>query len=202
MFATDREKTSREDYKVICIDFIEQISNDYKEWVYKYRLDKEEERFRTEMIDYIVKNTNLWIAKYGDTIKKIDIIKDDGLSKMAGFTAGYPFKFHILVNSQELYAIHNASKIRLEVIAEASMDDRKVRITNLREHEFVNILSSSDVNVIKGEFIDSRSIHNTIIVDATNSKPSDIISATVAVEELSNDIQIDKRALSIIIRIE
>lgn len=202
MFTIDRDtKANVEDYKAICIEFIEQISNDYKEWIARYRLDEEEHRFRMEMIDYIVKNTNLWIARYGCTIKKIDIIKDDGLSKMAGFTAGYPFKFHILVGSQELYATHHAGKIKLDVIAEASKPDREVRITDLRKDEYVNILSSADVNIIKSISIPSRAIHDTLIIDATSSEPSDIISATIAVEELSNGIQVDKRALSILIRI-
>ncbi|RMF29072.1 MAG: hypothetical protein D6752_06575, partial [Candidatus Nitrosothermus koennekii] len=98
MFAIDKDSeraTSIEDYQQTCVQFIEDISNDYKDWVNRYKLPEDEHKFRMEMIDYIVKNTNLWIIKYGDTIKKIDIIKDDGLNKMAGFTAGYPFKFHI-----------------------------------------------------------------------------------------------------------
>ncbi len=201
MFGIDNERASKiDDYKITCIQFIESISNDYKDWVYRYNLPEEEHNFRIGMIDYVVKTTNSWIAKYGDTIRKIDIIKDDGLSKMAGFTAGYPFKFHIYVNDQELYAIHNAGKIRLDIVAEAR-DDRKVRVTSLRRGEFASLLSSAEVRLEYDTFCASKTIHDHLTLDATNAKPSDIISITLAVEELSNDLQIDKRGLSVIIRI-
>ncbi|GIU72096.1 MAG: hypothetical protein KatS3mg003_1575 [Candidatus Nitrosocaldaceae archaeon] len=205
MFAIDKDSeraTSIEDYQQTCVQFIEDISNDYKDWVNRYKLQEDEHNFRIEMIDYIVKNTNLWIIKYGDTIKKIDIIKDDGLSKMAGFTAGYPFKFHIYVNDQELYVSHKVGKIRLDIIAEASKENRMVRVTNLRKDEFANILSSADVRLEYDEFKPAYRIYDSIILDASNAKPSDIISITLAVEELNDkNIQIDKRGLSIIIRL-
>lgn len=202
MFPSDSEKASSlEEYKQTCIRFIEDISNDYKDWVNRYKLSEKEHVFRIEMIDYIVKNTNLWIVKYGNTLKKIDIIKDDGLSKMASFTAGYPFKFHIYVDEQELYATSKVGEIKLDIIAEASKDDRKVRVTNFRRDEFANILSSADVRLKYDKFEASHRIYEQIILDATNAKPSDIISATLAVEELNNDIQIDKRGLSVLIRL-
>ncbi len=200
MFANDERATSIDDYKQTCIHFIEEISNDYKDWVNRYKLSEEEHDFRIEMIDYIIKNTNLWINRYGDTLKKIDIIKDDGLSKMASFTAGYPFKFHIYVNDQELYAIHKVGKIKLDIVAEANKD-RNVRITNFRKDEFANILSSAEVRLESDKFEASHRIYEQIILDVSKAKPSDIISITLAVEELSNDIQIDKRGLSVIIRL-
>ena len=53
--------------------------------------------------------TNEFIFKYGDTIKKIDIIMNDGINKMAETTAGYPFKYDIFVNNASRYIIHNKS---------------------------------------------------------------------------------------------
>ena len=205
MFPIDKDSeraSSIEDYKQTCIQFIHDISKDYKDWVERYRLPEQEHRFRVEMIDYIVKNTSLWIDRYGDSIKKIDIIKDDGLSKMAGFTAGYPFKFHVYVDDQQLYAKHKVGRIRLDVFAEASREDRKVRITNLRKDEFASILSSADVKVEKKEYDANKIIKDQVILDASNAKEGDIISITLAVEELNKDnIQMDKRGLAVIIRL-
>jgi len=201
MFNNSEKAKSVDDYKIICMEFISDISNDYKEWVSRYKLDNNEHKFRIEMIDYIVAMTNSWIAKYGDTIKKIDIIKEDGLKKMAEFTAGYPFKFHIYIDGSELYTAHKAEKITLEVIAEASKADRKVRITDLRKGEFAEILSNSTISLLNNKYNAAQSIHEYLILDASKCNNSDIISVTLAVEEINNDIQLDKRGLSIIIRI-
>ena len=82
MFAADFESeraNSIDDYKITCIQFIEDISSDYKDWVDRYNLSKEENTTRKKSIDKVVETTNEWIGKYGNTIKKIDIIKDDGI---------------------------------------------------------------------------------------------------------------------------
>ncbi|RMF30771.1 MAG: hypothetical protein D6752_03445 [Candidatus Nitrosothermus koennekii] len=60
----------------------------------------------------------------------------------------------------------------------------------------------SDVRLEYDEFKPAYRIYDSIILDASNAKPSDIISITLAVEELNDkNIQIDKRGLSIIIRL-
>ena len=47
-------------------------------------------RRKNRNISNIVKTTNDWIWKYGTTIKKVDIVMNDGVNKMAENTAGYP----------------------------------------------------------------------------------------------------------------
>src|SRR5205085_9858259 len=100
MFATDNgsdRATSIEDYQNTCVEFITDISKDYKDWVDRYQLIEEENNSRKTSIDNIVKTTNNWILKYASTIKKVDIVMNDGISKMAVITAGYSFNFEVIV---------------------------------------------------------------------------------------------------------
>jgi hypothetical protein len=101
MFATDSSSeraTSIEDYQNTCSEFITDISRDYMDWIERYQLGEQETARRKETINRIVKTTNDWIVKYGTTIKKVDIVMNDGVNKMAENTAGYPFQFDVLVN--------------------------------------------------------------------------------------------------------
>src|SRR5207245_2784877 len=61
--------SSVEDYKVTCIQFIEDISNDYLAWVDYYKLPPEEDKKRRDRILATVERTNEWIAKVATTIK-------------------------------------------------------------------------------------------------------------------------------------
>ena len=95
MFAADtgsERATSIEDYQNTCTEFITDISRDYMDWVDRYQLGEQETARRKAAIRSIVKTTNDWIVKYGNTIKKVDIVMNDGVNKMAENTAGYPFK--------------------------------------------------------------------------------------------------------------
>jgi hypothetical protein len=77
MFASDTDSdraSSIEDYQNTCTEFINDISRDYKDWVDRYQLSQEETKTRKAAIDNIVRTTNEWIIKYGNTIKKVDII--------------------------------------------------------------------------------------------------------------------------------
>ena len=120
MFATDSSSeraTSIEDYQNTCTEFIIDISRDYKDWVDRYQLSKEETNKRKESIDRIVATTNNWIRNFGNTIKKVDVVMNDGINKMAESTAGYPFQFEVSVNSQKRYAKHTQGRIAIRVNA-------------------------------------------------------------------------------------
>jgi hypothetical protein len=109
MFAADtgsERATSIEDYQNTCTEFITDISRDYMEWVDRYQLGDQETARRKSVISNIVKTTNDWIWKYGTTIKKVDIVMNDGVNKMAENTAGYPFGLDIIVNKASRYATH------------------------------------------------------------------------------------------------
>ncbi len=97
------EKENINNYQNTCSEFIKDLSLDYMNWVDRYNLTSEEMKMRKQKInDTVIKSSHI-IDKFGDTIKKIDIIMNDGISKMAEYTAGYPFQFSILVNNLTRY---------------------------------------------------------------------------------------------------
>src|SRR5919197_2871368 len=148
MFAVDGgsdRATSIEDYQNTCTEFITDISKDYKDWVDRYQLSEEESKSRKASIDNIVQTTNDWIFKYADTIKKVDIIMNDGVNKMAENTAGYPFKFEVYVNHMIRYTSHTVGEVRLNVIA-TPRDERLARIGNYSKDQLILINSNSQVN--------------------------------------------------------
>ncbi len=206
MFATDfgsERATSIDDYKITCIQFIDDLSDDYEAWVDRYRLPEEERKFRKNAIQEVVKTTNEWIGKFGNSIKKIDVIKDDGINKMAEFTAGYPFEFIVNVDGQSRYVHHEQGQIKLNIKAKAR-ENRQVKISRYSKEWFVQILSSANVSVNENlvNFVPKEVLDDFVILDASACKPSDIISITITVEEVSDNVQVEKRGLSTIFRIK
>lgn len=208
MYHSSRE--SVDEYKVTCIEFIRDISNDYKDWVKRYKLDEEESAWRLEMIDNVVKVSSAWIARYGNTIKKIDVIKDDGINKMAEFTAGYPFYLQVYVDGQLRYAEHKAGMIELEVKARAREEGRSVGITmyNRRMNEIFQLLTATEVSdAVSVLGYDDRlmnAIDAKVILDASKCKESDLISITVVVGEYDDErdgLELDRRGFTTLIRI-
>ena len=94
---------SVDDYKVTCIQFIEDISKDYLAWVDRYQLDSEEDKKRRDRISGVIQKSNEWIAKISQTIKGVDVAMNDGIQKMAESTAGQPFQLGVFVNKQSGY---------------------------------------------------------------------------------------------------
>jgi hypothetical protein len=206
MFPSDmgsERATSIDDYKITCIQFIDDLSDDYKAWVDRYRLSEEERKSRRSAIEGVVKTTNEWIGKFGGTIKKIDVIKDDGINKMAELTAGYPFEFSVNVEGQSRYVHHEQGQIKLNVKAKAR-ENSQVRISRYDRDHFVQLLSSAIVSVNETlvNFTPKQVLDDFVILDASACKPSDIISITIAVEEVSDNVQVEKRGLSTVFRIK
>lgn len=206
MFATDfgsERATSIDDYKITCIRFIDDLSDDYEAWVDRYRLPEEERKFRKNAIQEVVKTTNEWIGKFGNSIKKIDVIKDDGINKMAEFTAGYPFEFIINVEGQSRYVHHEQGQIKLNIKAKAR-ENNQVKISRYSKEQFVQLLSSANVSVNESlvNFVPKQVLDDFVILDASACKSSDIISITITVEEVSDNVQVEKRGLSTVFRIK
>ncbi len=203
MYSSSRE--SVDEYKLTCIEFIRDISNDYKDWVYRYKLDKEEEEWRLSMIDNVVKVTSSWIAMYGDTIKKIDIMKDDGITKMAEFTAGYPFEFNVYVNENLRYVEYSKSRsngtLILNVKASSTKDDGLVGITyyDKRYSQEFNILASAPVSVVGYDDKRASSIDSKVILDISKCSVSDVISITIVVGEYDSGLELDRRGFTTLI---
>lgn len=203
MFAADigsERATSIEDYQNTCADFITDISNDYMDWVERYRLGEQETARRKEAISSIVKTTNDWIARYGNTIKKVDIIMNDGVNKMAENTAGYPFNFDIFVSKMSRYITHPVGEIRMNVKA-TPRPGRLARIGNYQKDQLLLVNSSTPVNfsLSKESMKGADILDDYIIIDAKNCQKYDVISITAVVEEVERDYVTESRGYSSLI---
>jgi hypothetical protein len=203
MFASDNDSeraTSIEDYQYTCSEFITDISKDYKDWVDRYQLADHETKKRIDSIDFIVKSTNDWISKFGNTIKKIDIIMNDGINKMAETTAGYPFKIDITSANQSRYIIHEKKPIKLN-LKSYPRNNRQVRICNY-DKENVFLLGSSnhiDINFSNKSFESSDLLDEFIVLKPVHFNIEDTISITVKVEELEGNIVKESRGFTTLI---
>jgi hypothetical protein len=195
-------KENIKNYQNTCSEFIKDLSLDYLHWVDRYNLNQGETKMRKAKINEIVIKSNHIIYKFGDTIKKIDIIMNDGISKMAEYTAGYPFHFSIVVNNMTSYTYHPIGKIRLNIKAIPNYG-KGVRIGNYDKNNLILLNSSSPVNYSfnKSSLESADILDDYIIIDAKNCQKNDIISATVIVEEVKDNIVFEKRGFSTLVLI-
>ena len=203
MFASDTDSeraSSIEDYQNTCTEFISDISRDYKDWVDRYQLSHEENTKRKASIDNIVKTTNEWIVKYGDTIKKVDIIMNDGVSKMAENTAGYPFKFEVSVNNMIRYTSHPIGRVRVNVKA-IPREGKLIRVGNYRRDQLLLINSICTLNFsISNESLKCADIlDDYVVIDASECKKYDLISTTIVIEEIKGEYATESRGYSTLI---
>lgn len=204
MFATDSSSeraTSIEDYQNTCTEFITEISRDYMDWIERYQLGEQETARRKAAISNIVETTNDWIMKYGITIKKVDIIMNDGVNKMAENTAGYPFQFDIFVNNLSRYTIHPVGEIRVNIKA-TPRPGRLARIGNYQKDQLLLINSSSppvSFSISKESMKGADILDDYIIINTNNSHMHDLISLTPVVEEVDGDYVAESRGYTTII---
>jgi len=190
------------DYKVTCIDFIKDIANDYFAWIDYYKLAEEEDKKRREGINTTIKRTNEWIAKVPQTIKAVDVVMNDGIQKMAESTAGKPFQIGVFVNGKSSYTLAKSGIIDVKV----KSTGRKERKTKLGFHfksDRFRIESTCDayldeVNLPDNEF---ELLDINLKLHAENAKQRDVISFTVIVSEIENDVELDRRGLTTIIHV-
>ena len=197
MFASDRDSeraTSIEDYQNTCTEFIQDISKDYRDWVERYQLPKEEWNQRNKEIEDIVTKTNDWIFKFGNTIKKIDIIMNDGINKMAETTAGYPFQIDVSSSNQKRYIIHEKKSIKLN-LRSFPRQQRQVRVCNYDKDNIFLLSSSSktDVKYSKTSFDSSDLLDEFIVINPNQFDNEEVISITIKVEELENEVVKESR---------
>ena len=197
MFASDRDSeraTSIEDYQNTCTEFIQDLSKDYLDWVERYQLPKDEQDQRNKEIDDIVRKTNDWIYGFGNTIRKIDIIMNDGINKMAETTAGYPFQIDVSSSNQKRYIIHEKKSIKLN-LRSFPRQQRQVRICNYDKDNVFLISSSNkiDVKYSKTSFDPSDLLDEFIVINSNQSDDEEVISITIKVEELENEVVKESR---------
>jgi hypothetical protein len=203
MFATDSSSeraTSIEDYQNTCTEFITDISHDYMDWIERYQLGEEETARRKATINHIVKTTNDWIVKYGTTIKKVDIVMNDGVNKMAENTAGYPFQLDVLVNKMMRFTIHPIGEVRVNIKA-TPRTGRLARIGNYQKGQLLLINTSSPVkfSISKESMKAADVLDDYIIIDADNCHSNDLISLTPVVEEIEREYVTESRGYTTII---
>ena len=203
MFAADsgsERATTIEEYQNTCTEFITDISKDYSDWVDRYQLGDEDTKRRKAIIQNIVKMTNEWINRFGTTIKKVDIIMNDGVNKMAENTAGYPFKYDVFVNSARHYATHPVGVVRVNLKA-MPRPGRLMRVGNYQKDQLFLISSSSPVSfsLSKDSMTAADVLDDYIIIDAKNCQKHDVISITAVVEEVEKDYVTESRGYSTLI---
>jgi hypothetical protein len=203
MFASDTDSeraTSIQDYQNTCTEFITDLSKDYKDWIDRYKLQISEENNRKAKIDEIVKMTNNFIFEFGDTIKKIDIIMNDGINKMAENTAGYPYQFNILVNNSSRYIIHDKKPIKISIKA-FPRPGRKIRLCDYDKNQIFLTSSSNPVefNYSDTSFEPSDMLDDFILVKPKKLDQADVVSITIKTEEIENDSVMDSRGYTSLI---
>lgn len=192
-----------DDYKVTCMQFIKDISNDYLAWVDYYKLLPEEDKRRRDRIFATVERTNEWIAKVATTIKGVDVVMNDGIQKMAESTAGYPFQIGVFVNNTSGYSMAKPGIIDITVKS-VGREGRKVKIGwHQKDKRF--LISSTGKNVIideenvidvESDFLDLR-----LKMNAAGCQQRDLISFTTIVSEIMDDQEVESRGMTTIIHI-
>jgi len=190
------------DYKVTCIDFIKDISHDYEAWVDYYKLPEDEDKKRRTGIKATIERTNEWIAKVAQTIKAVDVVMNDGIQKMAESTAGKPLEIGVFVNGKSSYTMANTGIIDVNVKS-SGRQGRKTKLGFHFKDTRFRIESTCgaffDENNLPTEEFNLMDIH--LKLHAENAKQRDVISFTVTISEIENDIEFERRGLTTIIHI-
>ncbi len=199
---TDGRANTPEDYKVTCIDFIEDISKDYLDWVDYYKLPPEEDKKRRDEIAATITRTNAWIANVAQSIKAIDVVMNDGIQKMAEATAGKPFQIGVFINQSSSYTKANPGIIDVN-IKSAGREGRKTKLGFHFKDDRFRIESTCNAfldqtNLPDAEF-DLMDIN--LKLNAESAKQRDVISFTVVIYEMKDGQEVDKRGVSTVVHI-
>lgn len=199
----DSERTDDpNNYKRTCIDFISDISKDYKAWVDYYKLPPQEDNKRRSEINATITRCNEWIAKIATTIKTIDVVMNDGIQKMAESTAGRPFQIGVFVNNKSRYTFAKPGIIDVNVKA-SPRPGKKAKIGFHFKDDRFRIESNcnaffdeSDIDISEYDMLDIN-----LKLHADRAVPYDVISFTVTVIETQDGHEYDKRGVSTLIHI-
>ena len=205
-FVPDDENSERapnvDSYRITCIDFIKDISQDYIAWVDRYELPEEEDKKRRTEIDAVIERTNEWIAKVPQTFKAVDVVMNDGLQKMAEATAGKPFQIGVFVDKKSGYTLAKPGIIDVNVKATGRENNKAKLGVHAKDQRF-RIESTGkayfdESNIPKDEY-DLLDIN--LKLNAEECKQRDVISFTVIVSEMKDGMEIDRRGVSTVIHI-
>ena len=205
-FVPDDENSERaanvDSYRITCIDFIKDISQDYLAWVDRYKLPEEEDKKRRAEIATIIERTNEWIAKVPQTFKAVVVVMNDGIQKMAEATAGKPFQIGVFVDKKSGYTLAKPGVIDVNVKA-AGRENNKTKLGSHAKEQRFRIESTGkaffDETNIPEEENDLLDIN--LKLNAEECKQRDVISFTVIVSEIQNGMEYDRRGVSTVIHI-
>ena len=189
-------------YRITCIDFIKDISQDYLAWVDRYKLPEEEDKKRRTEIATTIERTNEWIAKVPQTFKAVDVVMNDGIQKMAEATAGKPFQIGVFVDKKSGYTLAKPGIIDVNVKA-AGRENSKTKLGSHTKEQRFRIESTGkaffdETNVTEDE---SDLLDINLKLNAEECKQRDVISFTVIVSEIQNGMEYDRRGVSTVIHI-
>ena len=205
-FIPDDENSERaanvDSYRITCIDFIKDISQDYLAWVDRYKLSEEEDKKRRTEIATIIERTNEWIAKVPQTFKAVDVVMNDGIQKMAEATAGKPFQIGVFVDKKSGYTLAKPGIIDVNVKA-AGRENSKTKLGSHAKEQRFRIESTGkaffdETNVTEDE---NDLLDINLKLNAEECKQRDVISFTVIVSEMQNGMEYDRRGVSTVIHI-
>jgi len=205
-FVPDDENSERaanvDSYRITCIDFIKDISQDYLAWVDRYKLPEEEDKKRRTEISTIIERTNEWIAKVPQTFKAVDVVMNDGIQKMAEATAGKPFQIGVFVDKKSGYTLAKPGIIDVNVKA-AGRENSKTKLGSHAKEQRFRIESTGkaffdETNVTEDE---NDLLDINLKLNAEECKQRDVISFTVIVSEMQNGVEYDRRGVSTVIHI-
>jgi len=205
-FVPDDENSERapnvDSYRITCIDFIKDISQDYIAWVDRYELPEEEDKKRRTEIATIIERTNEWIAKVPQTFKAVDVVMNDGIQKMAEATAGKPFQIGVFVDKKSGYTLAKPGIIDVNVKA-AGRENNKTKLGFHAKEQRFRIESNGkaffdETNVTEDE---NELLDINLKLNAEECKQRDVISFTVIVSEIQNGMEYDRRGVSTVIHI-
>ncbi|MFB5624130.1 MAG: hypothetical protein ACE5RP_04335 [Nitrosopumilus sp.] len=191
-----------DDYKRTCIDFIEDISHDYEAWVDYYKLPEDEDKRRRAGIRATITRTNEWIAKVAQSIKAVDVVMNDGIQKMAESTAGKPFDIGVFINHKSSYTETKPGIIDVNVKA-TGRDGRKTKLGFHFKDDRFRIESTCNAYLDESNLPTSEfdMLDLNLKLYAENAKPRDVISFTVTISEVENDVEIDRRGHTTIVHL-
>ena len=194
--------SSVEDYKVTCMQFISDISNDYLAWVDYYKLPQEEDKKRRDKIHAIVDRTNEWIARVATTIKGVDVVMNDGIQKMAENTAGYPFQIGVFVNNISEYVLAKSGIIDINVKA-IGREGCKVKLGWHQKDQRFLIISTAPIHIDESNISEQEYdlLNLDLKLDAQKCQPRDLISFTVVLTETKDGQEHERRGVTTIIHI-
>ena len=198
---TDDRTDNVHDYKRTCIEFIRDISGDYKAWVDYYKLPPDEDARRRQGIDAAVERSCRWLAKVPQSIKAVDIVMNDGIQKMAEATAGRPFRIGVFVHDMAGYTSAKPGNIPVRIRA-TGRGNRKTRLGYHYQQDRFRIESTCPVSM-RGNISDTEYDAMDIWLElrAPSAAPGDVISLTVTVCEVEEGAETERRGLTTIIHV-